>query len=210
MSTALPGKLLYAAVHAADATAARAAGRGLAVVVAGAAAAVVGPRPRTTDIVALAMAHDRVMQRLLTRCSSVLPFRCGVAAPPAEDVRRLFQDNSATLMRQLGRFQGRVEMGLKIKARGPGQTAADFEVGPVHELVPGVDDRRERLIERADGGLFEGVYLIARDRIEEFWAALDRLRVALPGQPIVGVGPFAPYSFCDIQIDPTGFARGSE
>ncbi len=209
MNSPLPTRLLYAAVHATDATAARAAGRGLAVVIAGATAAVIGPRPRTTDVVALALAHDRVMQRLLGRCSSVLPFRFGVAAPPAEDVRRLFEDNSAALMRQLGRFQDRVEMGLKIKAR-PGQTAADFDVGPVHALVPGVDDRRERLIERADGGLFEGVYLIARDRIEDFWAALDRLRVALPDRPIVGVGPFAPYSFCDIQIDPTGFARGTE
>lgn len=197
-------RFLYAAVPADDAKLARSVGRGLAVVVAGAAAAVVGPRPpETADPFALALAHDRVMQRLLARCSSVLPFRLGMVAPPTDDLRRLLHSNAAALGRHLARFHDRVEMGLKIKAPA---VDATFELGPVHELVTAAEDRIERVVERRGAALFDGVYLVARPRIDEFWAAVERIRDAAPGRPVVGVGPFAPYSFCDLPIEATGVA----
>jgi len=205
---ALDQSFLYAAVPAQDAKLARAAGRGLAVVVAGATAAVIGKRPPDpADILALAMAHDRVMQRLMARCSSVLPFRLGVAAPAADDLRRLLHGNAVALARQLARFQDRVEMGLKIKARESGTT---FDLGPVHTLVTAREDRLERVAEQRGAAVFEGVYLVRRAHIEDFWAAVLRIRDASPELPILGVGPFAPYSFCDIRIDGSGMGHEDE
>lgn len=202
---ALDPRYLYAAVPAEDAKLARAAGRGLTVVVAGATAAVTGKRPPgSADTLALAMAHDRVMQRLMARCSSVLPFRLGVAAPAADELRRIFHGNSIALVRQLARFHDRVEMGLKIKAKESGTT---FDLGPVHTVVSDREDRLERVAEQRGAAVFEGVYLVKRASIEEFWAAVERIRDASPELPILGVGPFAPYSFCDIRIDASGISQ---
>ena len=202
--------ILYAAVRSDEARRVRASLRSLTVVVEGGTAAVTGAAPPEADVFARAMAHDRVIGRLLGCCSSLVPFRLGVAAPPTDDLRALLRDNAAEFERQLDRVRDCVEVGLKIRAKNEAEGAARFDLAPVRALVPLRCDRQERITALSDGLLFEGVYLLARAAIDDFWAALDRMRSQTPERAILGVGPFAPYSFCDLHIEHPRTSERSE
>jgi Gas vesicle synthesis protein GvpL/GvpF len=76
-------------------------------------------------------------------------------------------------------------------------------LGPIRALVPAAQDRREQLQQAAGGGrIFEGCYLVGRRAVDPFWAAVDESRSALGDLPILGSGPWAAYSFCDVVLRP--------
>ncbi len=59
-------------------------------------------------------AHQAVL-RLLMEDATPLPVSFGCIASDADDVRRIIQANQAGFVEQLGRVDGKVEMGLKVK-----------------------------------------------------------------------------------------------
>ena len=108
--------------------------------------------------------------------------------------------NSGWLLAQLRRFEGRVEMGLKVRVSS-GQSAeplrVPFGIGRIRALAPRPGDRAEGLRRNGQGSSFEGSYLISRRDIEVYWSALDVIRRAAPEVPLLGTGPWAPYNFCE-------------
>lgn len=151
-----------------------------------------------------ALRHARILGRLLAACSSVVPFRFGVELASETELRELLELNLDALCRCLARVGGRVEMGARVKlpAWGPAAARLKSGLGPIRALVPSADDRRERLQQLAGGRMFEGCYLIARQKIEAFWSAVDESRSALGELPILGSGPWAAYSFCEVVLRP--------
>ncbi len=59
-------------------------------------------------------AHQGVLKRLMAETAAVLPVTFGVVAEGAEALRRILARNQKTLLDQLGRVEGRVEMGLRV------------------------------------------------------------------------------------------------
>ncbi len=160
-------------------------------------------RPRNEPPPRAALRHDRVVGRALAACSSVVPFRLGTDAPSAAALRATLEVNEPALARQLARFTGRVEMGLRVKL--PSLAAVEAlraGLAPIRALAPCDDDRRERLIPGAAGQVFEGCYLISRSDVAAYWAGVGEVRAALRGAPLVGSGPWAAYSFCDLVLRP--------
>jgi len=125
--------------------------------IAGLAGKVRGEPPRRA-----ALRHDRVVGRALAACSSVVPFRLGTDAPSAAALRATLAANEPALARQLARFAGRVEMGLRVKLSS----------------------------------------LVSRGDIAAYWSGVGEVRAALRGAPLVGSGPWAAYSFCDLVLRP--------
>ena len=166
--------------------------------IAGLAGKVRGEPPRRA-----ALRHDRVVGRALAACSSVVPFRLGTDAPSAAALRATLAANEPALAHQLARFAGRVEMGLRVKL--PSLAALEAlraGLAPIRALAPGLDDRRERLMSGAAGQVFEGCYLVSRGDIAAYWSGVREVRAALRGAPLVGSGPWAAYSFCDLVLRP--------
>lgn len=201
---------LYAVVRADEARGLDARVRGLRRVVDGPVAAIVG-RPRTRDARRAALEHDRVVGRALMVCTSLVPFRFGVNVRSEAELYELLRANVQRLCRLLDRLRGRVEMGLKagLTARGGGDPvpAPSALVERVRALAPRRADRRERLERSPSGTIFSGSYLIPRVHIEAFWSALAVARCELPGVPLLGSGPWAAYSFCDLTFRPGGGHR---
>lgn len=155
------------------------------------------PAPRA------ALRHARVIGRALAACASVVPFRLGTDAPSAVALRATLAANEPALVRQLARLAGRVEMGLRVKL--PSLAAIEAlraGLAPIRALAPCREDRRERLISSAAGQVFEGCYLISRGDIAAYWSGAGAVREALRGAPLVGSGPWAAYSFCDLVLRP--------
>lgn len=200
---------LYAAVPAAEAHAACQGSPGLRAVSCGPVAALVEQRRRGAGSRA-ALRHDRIIGRALEACSAVVPFRFGTEVRSEPALRDVLAMNLEVLAGQLARVRGRVEMGLKVMlppAPTPGATlrvaARPGFAGPcerVRALAPSADDRRERLLPIATGQVLEGCYLIAREAIDEFWAAVEDIRAVAAGLPVLGSGPWAAYSFCELAL----------
>ena len=94
-------------------------------------------------------------------------------------------------------------MGLKARIAAPaedGLLRLPFGLDRVRALAPQPVDRRERLSRGRQGTTFEGGYLISRRAVDEFWRALDDIRRAVREVPLLGSGPWAPYSFCDAPL----------
>jgi hypothetical protein len=158
---------------------------------------------KNADVLTEAIRHDRMMAQLCERCSAVVPFRLGVRISSTDALRRVLRDHLSIFDNALTRFAGRFEMGIKIKNKSTGDLALEPKehLGAIHELTRDARDRRERVVTRGGAPIFEGAYLIERAKVNEFWSAMDTLRTTFVGSPVLGTGPWAPYSFCDFEIE---------
>jgi hypothetical protein len=196
---------LYAVIPAGEVSAVRAR-RGVSHLTAGRVAALFGPPLKRVDPTRAALWHDRVVGSALTSCSAIVPFRLGTDFASVTELRKVLRLNSRQLAEQLARFRGRVEMGLKVRLLPPlsgPQLWLPSGLDRVRALAQEPADRCERL---RDGNIFEGCYLISRQAIDDFWRAVEAMRCHAPEQPVLGSGPWAPYSFCPspLQTTPAG------
>ncbi|MDD5309188.1 MAG: GvpL/GvpF family gas vesicle protein, partial [Deltaproteobacteria bacterium] len=155
------------------------------------------------DEVRAAVWHDRVVGLAFETCSSVAPFRLGIAFASGAELEATVGLNVEELSQQLARFRGRVEMGLKVRlvaATADEPLRIPFGLDRVRALAPEEGNRSERLMHGSHGRIFEGCYLIPRQAVEDFWRALDGIRRLTPELPLLGSGPWAAYSFCDVPL----------
>jgi len=105
-------------------------------------------------------AHQEVLKRLMLEASAVLPVSFGVVADDPEAIRKILSHNKKSVLEQLRRVTGRVEMGVRVTWDVPNifeyfvqthpelRVARDRSFGGHHE--PTQDDRIElgRLFDR--------------------------------------------------------------
>jgi len=199
MAQALKGSLrLYAVVPAAEAST-LSMRRGFSLFTCGPVTALFGWPPDPVDPLRAALWHDRTVGLAVAKCSSVVPFRLGTDFASKSELRAAVRGKASHLAEQLERFQGRVEMGLKVKL--PSATVGSSPglirgLDGVRALVPEPSDRCEGFSLGLDGKIFTGCYLVARGEVADFWAAVQEIRRLAPELPTLGSGPWAPYSFC--------------
>jgi hypothetical protein len=198
---------LYAVVPADEAGAACDDNPGLRGVACGPIAGLVGRRRGRAGPRA-ALHHDRIIGRALGACSAVMPFRFGIEVRSEPELRGVLEINLDALSGQLARVRGRVEMGLKVKLppSSPPERWSSA-LARVRALAPWVEDRRERLLRLSTGQALEGCYLVSREDVSAFWTAVEEIRAALAGLPVLGSGPWAAYSFCDLALRHAGEDR---
>lgn len=207
--------VLYAIVPGKEARALGARAHGIRLVSHGHLAAVVADVPRSQAASAAALRHDRVVRLALESCSSVVPFRLGIELPSDVALRAVLELNAPALAERLARFRGRVEMGFKARltARSPSvPEPVQFLLGleRIRVLAPEATDRQEQIVRRGGGTCFSGCYLISRHAVDRFWAALEDIRRLRPELPLLGSGPWAPYSFCGLALRPCAQGREAE
>ncbi|MBI3071365.1 MAG: GvpL/GvpF family gas vesicle protein [Deltaproteobacteria bacterium] len=167
-------------------------------------AAIIGRPPDRANQTRLALWHARVVANAQKACSAVIPFRLGIFVSSESEIARLLEQNADTLDNQLRHFRGRVEMGVRAVVRSSNARPSDnartqipVSLDRVRALAPRPEDRRERLMHGATGLIFEGCFLIPRLAAPAFWRALDDVRRDTPQLPLLGSGPWAPFSFCE-------------
>ena len=175
---------------------------GLSVLSCGPVSALFGHPPRGDEVDA-ALRHDHVVRLAFETCSSLVPFRMGITLASEAELRVTLSLNARELSQELARFTGRVEMGLKVRlasATAEEPLRLPFGLDRVRALAPEQEDRSERVARNAHGRVFEGCYLISRQAVEDFWRALDEIGRRAPELPLLGSGPWAAYSFCDVPL----------
>jgi hypothetical protein len=204
MARAAPKPIhLYAAVPAEQGAALEARMRGFSVLAGGTVAAIFGCLPDFGDEVRAALWHNRIVGLALETCSSVVPFRLGIELRSRAELCATVSLNAQELSDQLARFRGRVEMGLKVRlatltADEPLRVPSALE--RVRAFAPQPEDRCERLVRSGQDRILEGCYLISRQSVAEFWRVLDAIRRLSPELALLGSGPWAAYSFCNVPL----------
>ncbi|MBI4704457.1 MAG: GvpL/GvpF family gas vesicle protein [Deltaproteobacteria bacterium] len=191
---------LYAVVPAGEARVLDGRGRGLRCVGRGPVAVLAGPAAGPlAGLRGAALRHDRAVGLALALCSSVVPLRLGTLARDEGQIARLLAANVGLLCAELGRLRGRVEMGLKARLALPALVLPPG-LERVRRLAPQPEDRRESLATAGGAPVLVAAYLVRRQDIDAFWSALDELRRERPDVPLVGSGPWAAYSFCQVAL----------
>jgi Gas vesicle synthesis protein GvpL/GvpF len=152
-------------------------------------------------------AHEAIVDELLAT-GPVVPFRFGTTLPDRAAAEAYLTREAERFKRTLAELQGRVELAVRVvlpeakreeePADGTAYLAArartrDALAGLLAPLEPLAADIKHR-----DGGPAEVVrasYLVARDDVDQFAAAVRGLQENHPDVALSCTGPWAPYSF---------------
>jgi Gas vesicle synthesis protein GvpL/GvpF len=166
------------------------------------------------------LAHARVVDDLAAVNAAVLPARFGRGYADAEALRQAVAERQDVLREALERVRGCVELGLRVLAEpesgpGGGDSGREYMLGRLEERR-----RAEQLAEELHAPLsalaraetrsvgvtpqlvLSAFYLVPRETVDEFRAALSELEQAHPAVTLACTGPWAPYSFATAEVGP--------
>lgn len=148
-------------------------------------------------------AHDDVLQTILTHDGgrTIVPMSFGMAFKNARTLKGVVRGARRAFRKALNDIQGTVELGVKLVSTGDDP-----------EDLAGVRERLSAVaINETDDDLFSDrlllnrSYLVAREDQDAFGAVIDDVEAEYGDDVVVKyTGPFAPYSFVDIQIGADG------
>jgi hypothetical protein len=151
-------------------------------------------------------AHERVVERLMED-RAVLPMRFGSTVADEQALRTLLREDEPRFAEMLGRVSGHIELAVRAFEAEPAAVAAEATTGRDYLLGKLRDDQRSEALheplaalasasERRPGReLLRGAYLVARESVPRFRAAVERLQEEHPELTVVCTGPWPPYSF---------------
>lgn len=146
--------------------------------------------------------HDDVVREILLRDGgrTVIPMRYGMIFERDRALTNVLRASRPTLRRTLRELDGALELGVKL-VRGEGQSV---EQSAVEETVDRtLDPSSERWVENdqfSDRLVLNRSYLVDREARDHFDEGIEALSQERDDLKIRYSGPFAPYSFVDIQI----------
>jgi hypothetical protein len=160
--------------------------------------------------------HGRVLEALLEHATAVLPARFGERFPTVEALEAAMAARREQLEAALARVEGCVELAVRVgrdaddspRRRSDGREYMRARLHVVAEedaLVSSLDDAlrewaRATAVARqpASALLHDASYLVDRDAVGEFAAAVDRYAAAYPELAVVCTGPWPPASFAEV------------
>jgi hypothetical protein len=180
-------------------------------------AAVCAPARETEASPETLWRHEEVVEALMAD-RDLLPARYGTRLEDEAAVARAVEDRRDELAAALDRVRGAIELSVRVAAAGmrPGSVApaeasrgAEYlrvraraeashlrTASAVHEPLSALS--RASVVGRPrPGELFRAAYLVERDAVDRFTAAVARLQDASAGLSILCTGPWPPYSFAE-------------
>lgn len=161
-----------------------------------------------TRIEQIGRVHHQVIARIAA-AGPVLPLRLASICPDDGTVRRLLEQRSAEFAVLLDTFRGMEEWGVKVfAAAGTGRDglaeSEDASVEMIDRALSGIATATRRnppeeplLADATEWMVFNGAYLVSRDRAAEFTAVATALARAHSGLQVRLTGPWPPYSFAE-------------
>lgn len=149
-------------------------------------------------------AHDDVLQSILSHDGgrTVVPMGFGMAFKNARTLKGVVRGARRAFRKALNDIEGTVELGVKLVSTGDD----DFEeLDAVREdlSAAAINESADDLF--SDRLLLNRSYLVGRDERDAFGDVVDDVEAEHGDDVLVKyTGPFAPYSFVDIQIGAEG------
>ena len=113
-------------------------------------------------------AHNSIIKLLMSEENSVLPVKFGTLADSSKSVRELLRENNDTLVLELNKVRGRVEMGLHVKLDVPNvfeyMVNSQPELGDFRDRVYGKQRGPTQMDQIELGSMFERLLNKERER----------------------------------------------
>lgn len=147
-------------------------------------------------------AHDDVLRTAMNHGEgrTVVPMRFGMVFESERALKHVLRSGRRAFSKALREVDGKVELGVKVVAPEEGTEERDEIRGAVEGELDPLSVRVSEEDEFSDRLVLNRSYLVERSRRGAFDEAIDRLRDATPGVTLRYTGPWAPYSFVDIEI----------
>ncbi len=146
--------------------------------------------------------HDEVLREAMEREGgrAIVPMRFGMIFESDRALKNVLRGGRAAFRRTMAEIDGRVELGVKLVRDADAivdREAVDEDVAERLEEIA-VDAVENDLF--SDRLVYNGTYLVEEDDRERFADAVDAIDEAYEELTVRYTGPFAPYSFVDIEI----------
>ncbi len=145
--------------------------------------------------------HEGVVESLMkTRCT--LPVRFGTYLSDEEALVELIARNLDTLLVDIVRLEGCVELGLRVLGASPEEhETGELSAMRIHESILAEVEGSLDTTPGAQGALLTGIYLVKKDRLQHVQAHIGRLRARFEGLNFLCTGPWPPYHFVNPVIN---------
>jgi gas vesicle protein GvpL/GvpF len=177
-------------------------------------------RSRTSEPAELrddALTHGAVVDALTAEAAAVLPVRFGQVVADDAALARSVRVHAQAVRRNLDHVRGCVEIGLRVSF--PAERVSGVTSGAEYmRQLRRVEEARRTTIEELHRRLassardsrvassslslrdrFDAAYLVPREGVGDFQACVDAFARASEGMSVVCTGPWAPFSFSDVQ-----------
>jgi gas vesicle protein GvpL/GvpF len=160
-------------------------------------------------------AHEAVVESMM-EAGAVLPVRLGSTVDRADSIEDLLRERGSDFTQAIERVRGAVEIGVRGLVATPRAAAGASAAGPgagymrdqlarkrrIDAVAGRMDEELTSLVRDAtevtgshERMSLRAAYLVDRDRVDEFVAAVQRLESKADGVTLVCTGPWPPYSF---------------
>lgn len=166
------------------------------------------------------LTHGRVVDELAASNAAVLPARFGRGYPDVDALRRAVTEHADGLHAALARVRGCLELGLRVLS-GPadpevkGGSGREYMLGRLHERrraeqladelhqpLAALARAETRSVASTPQLLLSASYLVPREAVDGFRTAVRELERAHPELTLACTGPWPPYSFATVEIEP--------
>ena len=149
-------------------------------------------------------AHDEVLREVLTSGGgrTVVPMQFGMVFKNARTLKNVLRSGRRAFRKALNDVDGMAELGVKV-LRDEG---ASVDEKRVRDIVDRLGAAAERDVENdlfSDRLVLNRSYLVTRDDQARFSEAVQAVRDDYDDLTVQYSGPWAPYSFVDIEIGAT-------
>jgi len=146
--------------------------------------------------------HDQVLREAMEREGgrSIVPMRFGMIFKSDRALKNVLRGGRAAFRRTMREIEGRVELGVKLVRDADATVDREMVATDVAEELESiaVDTLENDLF--SDRLVYNGTFLVEEADRERFASAVDAIDVRYEELTLRYTGPFAPYSFVDIEI----------
>lgn len=149
-----------------------------------------------------AQRHDDVLREVMERDGgrAIVPMQFGMAFESDRALKNVLRGAMPAFRRALNDVEGRVELGLKVVRDEDDDVDADAIEGAVADTLEPIAAQSVPNDLFSDRLVLNRSYLVEREDREAFDAAVADLEDELDDLTVRYTGPFAPYSFVDVEI----------
>jgi Gas vesicle synthesis protein GvpL/GvpF len=165
------------------------------------------------------VAHANVVDALAAANDAVLPVRFGRGFRDRDELEAVLAGHAQALHERLAEVRGCVELGLHVAAPpGPAndtaasgreymqrrladQTQAEAAADAIHTPLAELSHASTRSSSAGSAELLRVAYLVPRDGVERFRAAVEQAQRRHPELTFACTGPWPPYSFAALDAE---------
>jgi len=149
-----------------------------------------------------AQRHDEVLREIMDRTDGrgVVPMRFGMAFESDRTLKNVLRGARPAFRRALNDVEGRIELGLKVVREADTDVDTEAIETAVADAVEPIADQSVPNGLFSDRLVLNRSYLVDRDDRERFDEAVAALEDEHEALTFRYTGPFAPYSFVDVEI----------